>query len=80
MPVLDTIARAAQGALSAVVPSHGSRVVQPSVTVARDVAMQLRADGLDVTPGEVLALAAQLARVVSAEARRIAARERARAR
>jgi len=72
LPVLDTIARVAQGALSAVLPSQpGAPVVQPTMPAARGVASQLQADGLDVTPGEVLQLAAQLARVVQAEARRM---------
>lgn len=73
MPVLDTVARAAQGALSAVLPQQpGARPTQPTMPTARAVATQLRADGLDVSPGEVLQLAAQLARVVQAEARRMA--------
>lgn len=77
VPILDTVARAAQGAVSAVLPgvvappggaSAPQRITQPTMPAARAVASQLRADGLDVTPGEVLSLAVQLARVVRAEA------------
>lgn len=79
LPVLDTIARVAQGALSAVLPQQpGARVQQPTMPVARDVSAALRQEGVDVTPGEVLQLAAQLARIVQAEGRRIAQRERRR--
>lgn len=79
VPILDTVARAAQGAVSAVLPGVVAppggaagpvRVQQPTMPAARAVSSQLRADGLDVSPGEILQLAVQLARVVRAEAAR----------
>ncbi len=73
LPVLDTVARAAQGALSAVVPGLDPR---QQAMVARQTAASMTQQGLDVTPGEVLALAAQLARVVRAESTRQVREER----
>lgn len=78
VPILDTVARAAQGAVSAVLPgvvappggTGPQRVTQPTMPAARAVSAQLRSDGVDVSPGEVLQLAVQLARVVRAEAAR----------
>lgn len=75
LPVLDTVARAAQGALSAVVPGLDPRA---QAQVARQTAATMSQQGLDVSPGEVLALAAQLARVVRAEAQRQVREERRR--
>jgi len=67
LPVLDTVARAAQGALTAVAPGLDR---QAQGMAAMQTAARLSQAGLDVSPGEVLALAAQLARVVRAEANR----------
>lgn len=67
LPVLDTVARAAQGALSAVVPGLDPR---QQAMVARQTAATMTREGLDVSPGEVLDLASQLARVVRAETAR----------
>lgn len=73
LPVLDTVARAAQGALTAVVPGLDR---QAQAQAARQTAARLSQAGLDVSPGEVLALAAQLSRVVRAEANRKVREER----
>lgn len=63
IPVVDTIARAAGGALSAVLP--GGQVDQRTASRV--------ASSLAVEPSEVLEVAAQLARIVSAEKRRAVA-------
>lgn len=73
LPVLDTVARAAQGALTAVVPGLDRQSQQQA---AQQTAASLSRAGLDVSPGEVLALAAQLSRVVRAEANRKVREER----
>ena len=87
-PVLDTVARAAQGALSAVVPgmapggaSSSSRApsrVQVSPQGVQASARALQAQGLPVSASDVLSVATQLARVVKAEVQRDRAERRRR--
>lgn len=82
LPVLDTVARAAQGALTAVVP--GMRQPDPAAAsaAARQMAAQMAAQTATASPvsaSDVLSIASQLARVVHAEKlrdRRERARER----
>lgn len=81
-PVLDTVARAAQGAIQAVVPGMApqastrapSRAAPVAVRVApasvQAAASQLQREGLPVSASDILSVASQLARVVKAEVHR----------
>ncbi len=81
MPVLDLVSRAAGGALNAVLPG-ATPTAAPRATMpaARTAAAQLTQQGVAVSPGEVLNLAAQLARVVRAESSKQVRDERRRER
>lgn len=79
MPVLDTLARAAGGALQAVVPGMApSSPPRATMPAARQVSAQLTQEGTPISPGEVLSLATQLARVVRAESQKQTRDERRR--
>lgn len=90
-PVLDTVARAAQGAIQAVVPgmapqaaarapARSSAPVAVRVAPARvqAAASQLQREGLPVSASDILSVASQLARVVKAEVHRDRAERRRR--